>query len=70
MTDDRKIGARVREARLAEGLTQEVLAAVLDLRMMAISKKEAGQITITAPQLVKIAKALNRPLTFFVQDLK
>lgn len=69
-TADKKIGARVREARNAEGLSQDVLAAELGLKKMAISKKEDGAIVITAVQLVKIAKCLNKPVTYFLQDLK
>jgi transcriptional regulator with XRE-family HTH domain len=68
-TDDEKIGARVKEARTEAGLNQEVLANYLGLRVMAISKKESGAIVITAPQIAKIAKALGKPVTFFLQDV-
>jgi transcriptional regulator with XRE-family HTH domain len=68
-TDDQKIGARVKAARIEAGLNQEVLANYLGLRVMAISKKEAGTIVITAPQIAKIANALGKPVTFFLQDV-
>jgi transcriptional regulator with XRE-family HTH domain len=70
MTNDEKIGKHIRSARLDMGYTLDVLAAHLDLNLDAISKKERGVTSVTAEQLVKLARLLERPVTYFLEGVK
>jgi transcriptional regulator with XRE-family HTH domain len=63
------IGARLRAARLECGYTQDVVADMLGLKKMAISKKESGGAVVTAEQLAKISELLQRPVAWFLVDL-
>lgn len=52
------IGARIKEARLAAGLTQEKLARQVDgVTAADISKAERGEISLSREELKRIAKA-------------
>jgi len=50
------IAARVREARVAAGLTQGQVAKMLGLHRPAISEVEAGNRSVTADELTRMAK--------------
>ena len=49
---------RIRRARLAAGLSQRELAAVVGLHQTAVSKIETGERAILASELVAFARAL------------
>jgi transcriptional regulator with XRE-family HTH domain len=66
---DELIGSRIREAREARGLSQPVLAEVLGITKMQISKKERGIDRITAEQLARLAKLLKRPVSYFLDGI-
>lgn len=68
--DNKRIGARIRDARLARNLHQVVLAKALGLTVSSISKKERGEDYITAPQLAKLSRLLKHKADWFLQDLK
>lgn len=53
------VGVRVREARLAAGLTQEALAVASGVHRVSISKLERGLLDIGVVALVRIAGALS-----------
>lgn len=54
------IGQKIKEARLAKGLTQEELGAIIGLQKSAIAKYENGRVVnIKRSTLQKLAKALD-----------
>lgn len=55
-----EIGKKIREARLAKGMTQEQLGALVGLQKSAIAKYESGRVVnIKRSTLQKLAKALD-----------
>jgi transcriptional regulator with XRE-family HTH domain len=70
MTNNQRIGARIRAARQDMGYTQDVLAAELDINTMAISKKERGIDATSVEQLHKLSRLLKRPIGWFVEGMK
>jgi transcriptional regulator with XRE-family HTH domain len=64
-----KMGQRLRQLRERSGISQEKLAAMIELPRPAISQIERGERTITADELVKISKAFNVSIEA-VLDLK
>jgi tetratricopeptide (TPR) repeat protein len=61
------VGDRLREARLAKGLTQEQLARGLATKGF-ISQVERNHATPSLPKLRVIAERLGQPLSYFVPD--
>src|SRR2546428_13875491 len=61
------VGERLREARLARGLTQEQLARGLATKGF-ISQVERNRATPSLPKLRVLAERLGHPLSFFVTD--
>lgn len=51
------VGALIKEARMAAGLTQEQLGRTVDMTASAIGKAERGETELTQEVLKKIAKA-------------
>lgn len=62
---DKFVGARVRQARREDGLTQEQLGNEVGLTFQQIQKYEKGVNRISAGRLVAFADALHRPITYF-----
>ena len=62
MTQNEKIGARIREARLARGLSQEQLGEKLGVSFQAVSTWETGKYIPDADHLPALAKALDLSL--------
>ena len=60
------LGERLARARDAAGMTQEGLGRAVHLDRTAISRLEAGDRKLSVPELVAIAAALGRPLSYFV----
>lgn len=66
---NRKIlGSRLRQAREAAGLSQEEAARRLGKSQSAISDYERGRLGLEIPDLVEIAKVLNQPVSFFLDE--
>lgn len=61
-----EVGTRLREARLAAGLSQEQLAANVGLERTMVVKAEGGVRRLDALELSRIAAALNLPLAHFL----
>lgn len=61
-----QVGGRIREARVAEGLTQGLLADLLGLDRSALVRIEAGDRRVTALELLRLAEVLRVPLAHFV----
>jgi transcriptional regulator with XRE-family HTH domain len=63
---DQEIGQRVREQRLAKGLSQTELGRLIGVTFQQVQKYENGANRIGAGRLVRIADALETPAhTFF-----
>jgi transcriptional regulator with XRE-family HTH domain/Zn-dependent peptidase ImmA (M78 family) len=61
-----ELGERVREARLALGLSQDALAARLGIDRSAIARIEGGQRQVSALELMRLSETLEVPLSHFV----
>ncbi len=71
LTDaDRFVGQRLRQARRETGLTQDRLAALLDVTFQQIQKYEAGHSRIAAGRLREIAIALGKPIEYFFEPIE
>lgn len=70
LTDiDRWVGRRIYTRRLAIGMQQKELAALVGVRFQQLYKYEAGTNCIIASRLFKIAKALKVDVDFFFKDM-
>jgi transcriptional regulator with XRE-family HTH domain len=65
---DYSVGARLRQARLLAGASQEDLGAAIGVSFQAVQKYENGENRISAGRLAAAAKYLNVPMSFFFQD--
>lgn len=63
-----EIGARVAEARLARGVTQAQLAAIIGMDRTVLAKIESGSRRVAAVELVAIARELGRRVEWFVEE--
>jgi len=62
------VGGRVRLARVMACMSQETLAEALKLSFQQVQKYEKGANRIGASRLAQIAKALNRPVSWFFDE--
>lgn len=62
------LGRRLAEARDLAGMTQESVARAVGLDRTAIVLLEKGERNLKVPELVEIARVLDRPLSFFVEE--
>ncbi|HMA47316.1 MAG TPA: helix-turn-helix domain-containing protein [Frankiaceae bacterium] len=66
VADWAEVGERVRQARLADGLTQAQLAERTGLGRSAVAKVESGTRHLDALELFRLADALGLPIAHFV----
>jgi transcriptional regulator with XRE-family HTH domain len=66
---DRHVSARVRERRIAAGLSLQELAAKLGIAYQQLFKYEVGRSRIMAGRLAEIAAALQTPPEWFFDGL-
>jgi transcriptional regulator with XRE-family HTH domain len=59
------IGTRIREARVAFGMTQETLGARIGVTFQQLQKYETGKNRVSADRLYFIAQVLGVPITYF-----
>lgn len=62
------IGNRIRKKRIELGLSQEALGEMCDLHRTYIGVLERGEKNVTVMTLMKIANALNEPVSFFIES--
>lgn len=65
---DRELGRRLHQARTETGLSQAELANRIGITQDAISLYERGARSIGLDTLVSIARELNKPLNYFLED--
>jgi transcriptional regulator with XRE-family HTH domain len=65
-TEEAKIGARLRAARLEAKMSQEKLAAALGVTFQQIQKYENGRNRIASSRLAEAARVLKKPIAYFV----
>lgn len=66
--DWRKVGQRVKKARLAKGLTQAQLGAIVGCSNNHISHVEVGQTKLSLTLLLRLAQALEQSCDYFLMD--
>src|SRR5262249_26483508 len=62
---DRAIGARIREARLAQGMSQKDVAQLVGVSYQQFGKYEQGTDRVPPARIERMVSALNRPLSWF-----
>jgi DNA-binding XRE family transcriptional regulator len=70
VSEDSEIGYRVKERRLAEGLTLRDLAQRADLTASFLSQVERGRTSVSIVSLRRIAEGLGVPVLYFLQEDK
>lgn len=63
------VGAKVREIRLAQGLSTDELAARAGLEPLQIEDIEAAENDVTARLILELSRALHVPFRVFFEDL-
>src|SRR5271154_7637768 len=66
---DVHVGKRLRQARLLAGLSQEELGDGIGVSFQAVQKYEQGENRLSASRLFRAAKLLDRPVSFFFDEL-
>ena len=66
---DRHLGARVRFARIEKRISQGALGEQLGISFQQVQKYELGKDRISASQLMKIARTLEKDIAFFFEDI-
>jgi len=66
---DIHVGKRLRERRLAAGMTQSQLADEVSVNFQQIQKYETGANRVSSSRLWELARALKVPITFFFEGL-
>jgi transcriptional regulator with XRE-family HTH domain len=66
--DAKKLGKRIKLARVEHDLTQRDLAEKIGSLQKSISRYEMGLSTPNLETLEKIAKALKKPFSYFLDD--
>jgi len=67
--DAKKLGKRIRLARVEADLTQTELARKMDAKQKSISRYETGDSIPSVETLVRLAKVLRKPTTYFLDEL-
>jgi transcriptional regulator with XRE-family HTH domain len=64
---DAHVAERIRVARIAVGMSQEVLGGKLGVSFQQVQKYERGTNRVSAGRLYQIAQILNLPITHFFE---
>lgn len=67
---DVHVGRRLRQARLLAGLSQEELGVGVGVSFQAVQKYEQGENRLSASRLFRAARLLERPVSFFFDELE
>ncbi|MCW2308847.1 helix-turn-helix domain-containing protein [Rhodobium gokarnense] len=65
---DRRLGRRLREARIMRGCTQKDIGAFAGVSFQQIQKNEKGLNQISAERLYRISQRLKLPITYFFEE--
>lgn len=68
--DTKKLGKKIRLARVEADLTQTQLAQKIKAKQKSISRYETGASLPTLETLVKIAEILKKPAGYFLDEKK
>ena len=66
--DFKRIGAKIREIRLAKGLTQEYVASIAKVNTSHISNIENNRVKISLPTLIYVSNALGVTVDYILSD--
>jgi transcriptional regulator with XRE-family HTH domain len=66
---DIHVGLRLRERRIALGMSQPKLAAALGIAYQQLSKYEQARNRVSASRLYQLSKVLGVPVTFFFEAI-
>ena len=66
--DTKKIGKKIKLARVERDLTQTQLAKRIKAKQKSISRYETGASLPSIETLVKLAKALKKPASYFLDE--
>jgi len=66
---DVHVGHRLRQARFLAGMSQEELGTGIGVSFQAVQKYEHGENRLSASRLFKAARLLDRPISFFFEEL-
>lgn len=66
--DTKKLGKKIKLARVELDLTQTQLAKKIDAKQKSISRYETGISLPSIETLVKIAKVLKKPASYFLDE--
>ena len=66
---DKHVAARLRQRRLALGMSQRKLGVALGLTFQLVHKYEQGQNRISAGRLLEFSKVLDVPIEFFFEGV-
>lgn len=66
--DFRKIALRLKEIRIAKGITQEYVANIADVNTSHISNIENNRVKVSLPTLVQMCKALDTTVDYILAD--
>ena len=66
--DTRKLGKKIKLARVEADLTQTQLALKINAKQKSISRYETGASLPSLETLVKIAKVLKKPIGYFLNE--
>jgi len=67
---DKLIGDRIRRERIRQQLTLEEVGKRIGTSLQAVAHHERGRTHITVVRLLLLAKALNKPIAFFIEGGK
>ena len=66
--DVKTIGERIRAARFLAKLTLTELSDKTDIGYASLSRIESGKKVVNVEELLKICRATNKPVSYFLQD--
>jgi len=66
--DKKKLGKKIKLARVEQDLNQTQLAKKINAKQKSISRYETGVSSPTIETLVKIAKVLKKPAGYFLEE--
>ena len=64
----KEIGKKIQQAREEKGITQQELANMLGITQAALSNYELGKRRVYFHQIELIAKFLDKPISYFLED--